>query len=242
MMYQLSIDVGNTYAKVGVFQHGNLLQKRIFKSDDVQSMVDFLEGFSPRQIMYATVRTVEEKIEALAASSDAYFVLNHLTPLPISLDYKTPETLGRDRIAGVMGAFVLFPQRHVLVVDAGTCITYDVLRSEGVYAGGNIAPGVEMRQRAMHHFTAGLPLVTTNWNRDLLGKTTEEAMQNGALYGAVYEINGYINKLVTELNNFDIVFTGGDAELLAKHIQQDIIVNHDLILIGLNEILRFNVS
>ena len=228
--------------KIGVFDQGLLVNRSIFKSEDVISVLKEIESFAIRQVIFSSTKNKLENYDHIASTSDAYMVLHHLIPLPIQLEYETPHTLGRDRIAAVMGGFNLLPGQNVLVIDAGTCITFDVLTKEGIYRGGNIAPGIEMRLKAMNHFTAALPLVENQWNSKMLGKTTEQALQNGALKGCVFEINGFINSLGLELDNFEVILTGGNADLLSNFIQKDVIVNNDLVLIGLNEILNFNVQ
>jgi type III pantothenate kinase len=136
----------------------------------------------------------------------------------------------------------LYPERNVLVIDAGTCITFDFLEESGTYIGGNIAPGLDMRFRAMHQFTQRLPEVERGDTGALLGLTTQEALQNGGLMGILMEIAGYIEILRGKYNTINTLLTGGDAQYLADHLKATLAVEPHLILIGLNQILQFNVA
>lgn len=171
-----------------------------------------------------------------------FFELHPTTPIPISNQYETPETLGKDRLAAVVGAYALFPGQHCLIVDAGTCITYDWLTKAGAYLGGNIAPGLSMRLQAMHRFTARLPEVGSREEADLIGRSTETAMRNGAQEGIRHEIEGYRQWSVAHLGAIRVLLTGGDAVFLANKLKSEIFVNQHLVLLGLNKILEYNVK
>ncbi|MEZ4920503.1 MAG: type III pantothenate kinase [Saprospiraceae bacterium] len=169
--------------------------------------------------------------------------LTHHTPLPFENTYKTPETLGKDRVAAVAGAQELFPQRNCLIVDCGTCIKYELLESAGVYRGGNIAPGLHMRIRAMHHFTARLPEVSMELPEKALGSSTETALQNGALLGAIMEIRAFFNSMQALYSDLQLVLTGGDASFLKTHLEaEQPVLEPMLTLFGLNAILDFNTE
>jgi type III pantothenate kinase len=162
--------------------------------------------------------------------------------LPIQVAYQTPQTLGKDRIAAVVGALALFPAENCLVIDAGSCITYEFLQATGVYLGGNIAPGVNMRLRAMHEFTARLPQVDLQAVEQWIGSSTAKAMNNGALLGVVLEIVGYAQKWAAERGNIRSILTGGDAPRLLEALPIKVEHEPDLVLIGLNKILKHNVA
>ncbi len=141
---------------------------------------------------------------------------------PVEVLYRTPETLGRDRLAGIVAAAWLYPRSAVLVIDAGTCITFDLLEETGKYLGGNIAPGLDMRYLAMHYFTQRLPTVTRSENATLLGDTTEHALQNGGVMGVLMEIAGYMELLRTKYPALNTILTGGDAAFLAERLNSDL--------------------
>ena len=163
---------------------------------------------------------------------------NAQTKLPITIDYKTPETLGRDRIAAAVGARSLLPETNVLIIDMGTAITIDFIDNQGVYHGGIISPGATMRGRAMNQFTGCLPLVDLPANAELTGKSTEEALQFGILNGIRFEIDGYISRYMHLYEGLQVIVTGGDAELI-DHKRVSIIFEPDLVAIGLNGILSY---
>ena len=171
-----------------------------------------------------------------------FYFLDADTPLPVKIEYGTPETLGRDRIAGVVGAFYEKPDCNVLIIDAGTAITYDLLLKPGIFAGGNIAPGVKMRLKALHHFTGKLPLIEKIGDFPLMGTNTETAIRAGVIQGILFEIEGYIRKLKTVYPDLFIFLTGGDAFLLAEKLKTPIFVDKNIVLKGLNRILYYNAE
>ncbi len=150
--------------------------------------------------------------------------------------------MGKDRLAAVAGAYARFPGQTCLVVDAGTCITYDWLNAEAAYLGGNIAPGIRMRLQAMHAFTDRLPAVEMRTEPNQIGQSTAAALRNGAQWGAVLEIDGYRAWSEAQFGPTKLVLTGGDADFLANKLKSEIFVNHHLVLIGLNQILEYNVK
>ena len=162
--------------------------------------------------------------------------------LPIKIGYATPETLGLDRIAAVVGAVMQCPDKAVLIVDAGTCVTYDLLTADGTFAGGNIAPGIRLRLRAMHEHTGKLPLIDDAGETPEIGFSTETAMRAGAVLGVAYEIEGYIARLNKVYPDLFVFLTGGDALKLAAKIKSRIFVDENLVLTGLNRILQENAK
>jgi type III pantothenate kinase len=171
-----------------------------------------------------------------------FWELTAQTKLPIRHVYRTPETLGKDRLAAVVGACYLYPAEDCLVVDAGTCITFDILTADGVFRGGNIAPGVRMRLRAMHDYTARLPLVEPVRSTRLWGEQTTQALENGGALGAALELEGLQARLAEHFPRLRTVLTGGDAALLANLLKTKIFVHENLVLQGLNQILEYNVK
>jgi len=239
-MILLSVDVGNTRTKVGVFQDTELQQVDIFPTEELKRI--------PKKYDYAYA--IISSVSNLPAPATLKFgekrllLLNHQTPLPFENKYKTPKTLGADRVAAVAGAFSLFPQKNALVIDLGSCITYDFIDDAGVYHGGSIAPGLQMRLQAMHTFTAKLPLVNiNNQNIDtpLIGNSTETALLSGAVNGIIAEITQMIRMYTDKFADLQIVICGGNATLLANEIPMKISVMPELVLIGLNSILRYHL-
>jgi len=181
--------------KLGYFEGAELKWNVTVESFDpigevMPLIVDRLTNNS--KIIYSkTSDKFDDYIEKLTCSYET-LVLDNTTLLPIQIDYKTPETLGRDRIAGVVGARSLYPDQASLVIDAGTCITYDVIDADGVYGGGQICPGLHMRLKAMHHFTDKLPLIEWESGFEMIGKSTEECMVSGAILGTINEMKAFI--------------------------------------------------
>jgi len=164
--------------------------------------------------------------------------LTEKTKIPIRNGYKTPRTLGKDRLAAVIGAYYMFPKKPCLVIDAGTCITYDFLSKAGTYLGGGISPGMMLRFKAMNDYTAALPLASFSKKAKYIGKNTKESLQSGAQWGFLLEIEGFINKYREQYPGLQVILTGGDSEYLSKNLKTKIFVNPNLVLDGLNKILK----
>jgi len=176
--------------------------------------------------------------QALQDKFETFIELQSNTPLPIENCYDSKETLGKDRIAAVVGAFDIDPNTNVLVIDAGTAITYDIITAEGKYLGGNISPGLEMRYKALSQFTGKLPKVEKAEFNKLYGKTTEQAIRAGVQNGFVYEVDSTINSFKEFYNNLKVIITGGDAEFFDKKLKNSFFVHFNLTSIGLNRILQ----
>ncbi len=154
--------------------------------------------------------------------------------------YKTPETLGKDRIAAAVGGFDLYPDTNLLIIDAGTAITYDIVNDKHQFLGGNISPGIEMRFKALHQFTGKLPLVKQQNFGKLYGTSTEEAIRAGVQNGVVFEIDKAIDTFKEFYKNLKVIITGGDAEFFDKKLKNSFFVNFNLTALGLNRILEYN--
>jgi len=239
---QLAIDIGNTRTKYGLFKGADLIQKWTLSTLDLSFIKEQAYNHHFKKVILSTVGDLPVEAATQLSKEFSFLQLTHTTPLPIKNQYTTPKTLGKDRLAGVMGAFDLFPQNNCLVIDAGTCITYDFLRADGTYLGGNIAPGLDMRLRAMHQQTAKLPLVERRPMEDLLGNSTETALLNGALLGSLLEVEGFMDRCTERFGAIMAIFTGGDAIFFEKHLKRKIFVNQNLVLEGLNKILDYNVK
>ena len=179
-------------------------------------------------------------MEEVLARSKKFLPLTFQTPTPFKNLYQTPSTLGKDRIAAVAGAFSLYPNRNVLVIDAGTCITYDFLTDKGEYLGGGISPGIRMRFKAMHTFTGKLPLIEPDEYDGLIGRSTRESMLSGVYNGVISELNGLISLYQEQFGDIMVIITGGDHEFLHNKLKISIFAAPDLVLLGLNEIFDYN--
>ncbi len=235
----LVIDSGNTRIKAATFSGKNLEKKYSF-SDEIE-----LKGFlDHHRFDGALVSSVSWDAQTVlnGISATKKFLLTHLLPLPIQLRYQTPETLGVDRIAAVCGAQEVFPSRDSLVIDAGTCVTYDYMDAEGNYWGGAISPGMAMRFEALHVFTKRLPLVTKGVQADLIGSTTENSVRSGVMNGMVAEMNGIIQAYHNLHPSLGVILCGGDALFFENKLKPTIFASTDLVLNGLNRILLHNAS
>jgi type III pantothenate kinase len=235
----LVVDDGNSLTKVGIFDQDRLAEKHTFS--DWHSLESLCEKVSPSALIVCSVRDEEETpLERLAARRK--FRLSHTLPVPVVNSYQTPQTLGMDRLAGVCGGMQLFPDRNTLIIDAGTCVTFDFVDAQGVYHGGSIGPGLTMRREAVHHFTARLPLVPFEANPPLIGNSTISCIQSGVLNGMVHELSGMIRQYEQQYNDLQVVLCGGDSALFENKLKASIFACPDLVLVGLNSILRYNVN
>lgn len=235
----LIIDYGNTTAKVGIFDDHALVEKYTFY--EVEKLKDFL---ALRLFDHAIISSVSydpnEIVSWLKVSRS--FILHAQLPLPINNLYKTPSTLGVDRLAGVCGSLELFGDTNTLIIDAGTCITYDFIDSNKNYLGGAISPGLQMRFKAVNQFTSKLPLVEVKDNPDLIGNSTETCIQSGVILGMIGEIDGNIMRYLDKYSDLSVVLCGGDAAFFENKLKASIFAAPDLVLIGLNRILIYNVN
>lgn len=236
----LVVDIGNTRIKVGDFTGSSLGEVRSFK--DISLLKDYLAGKRFENALVSSVSADTSIVLPLLPVEGKKLQLTTSLGLPIRIAYDTPDTLGVDRIAAACGAYQLFPGDDCLVIDMGTCITYDFLSSAGVYEGGAIAPGMKMRFAAMHHFTARLPLVEPVANPPLTGKSTTASMQSGVINGVLQEINGFVSRYQSQYGHLKTVACGGDLTLFENNLKPSIFVAPDLVLIGLNRILLHHVN
>lgn len=239
----LAIDIGNTRIKAGVFDGEILVKSEVLDISGDDLIADFIGKDNIQNVIVCSVNEDNPEVNSMLPEiSGAIINLTDRTKIPIVNDYDTPGTLGKDRLAAAIGGFHLFSGSNVLIIDAGTCITYDLVTSNGVFTGGNIAPGLEMRLKAMHDYTARLPMVGRGDALRFMGKSTEEAIKNGAVQGILLEIDGYIKRLGGQFASLETVITGGDASYFADLMKTKIFVRSNLVLIGLNEILKVNVA
>lgn len=239
MGYNLTIDQGNSAAKIVVWLDEKPVYEMSSRDLSVAEAVETATRFKPVTAIYSTVsRDGGEIVSALEKVCDTVYELTTSLALPIIIDYETPHTLGRDRIAAAVGAMSMYPGRDILVVDMGTAITYDVVSADGHFLGGNIAPGVQMRLDALHGYTARLPKVAEGDCRCALwGVDTETALRSGAVNGVVGELTYYRNRLGEDAI---VILTGGSSEAFRHLPDFDVITDKYLVNRGLNRILMYN--
>ena len=243
-MLNLVIDIGNTRTKIALFnQHDLMFSVPI--DHLTLSHLKMLKDEHPQlnRAILSSVKSVDNEIlQFLSGNFDLFIELDHLTELPIENLYETPETLGKDRLAAAVGANELFPDQNLLVIDAGTAITYDLVSEKNQFVGGNISPGLQMRFNALNHFTGKLPLVSYSDEFQSIGKNTTEAIRAGVQNGILFEIDRTIDLFNRNYQNLQIVMTGGDSIFFDKKLNYSIFVHFNITLIGLNRILEHNAK
>jgi type III pantothenate kinase len=234
------VDSGNTFSKVGWFRGEKLI--RYTKGLGFEELVQAIRADVPQNVFFSSVGMQPQEFKDALDLPVNVWNLSPETRLPIFKNYDTPETLGADRIAASVGANFLYPNEDVVVVDMGTCITYDLIDRTATFQGGLISPGVRMRFNAMHSFTKRLPLVDPEKEPVLIGKSTRQAMQSGVMNGVLAEMEGIIEKYRHKSPDLRVVLCGGDVAFFESSLKPPIFVVPELVLIGLNRILTYNVS
>jgi type III pantothenate kinase len=217
----------------------------LFAEDlSIDRLKDLLKKFpGMEKAVLSSVASVDPALlDWLKDSFHHFLEINKQTPVPIRNNYRTPGTLGMDRLAAAVGARELFPDRDLLVIDAGTAITLDLIEANGTFSGGNISPGLRSRFRALHEFTQKLPLIEESDQWPLIGQSTEEAIRAGVINGIIFELDGMIDQLKKKYPNIQPVLTGGDAGFFERRLKNPIFVKFEITLIGLNRILEYNVE
>lgn len=238
----LIVDVGNTYVKFAVFNNGNLIYKLSFKLNEFKMQYKNLKNtYSDlNKAIVSSVGHLSKKEIALLEADMPTIELTTEINLPFENLYATPKTLGVDRIALVSASINQFPDNNVLIIDAGTCITYDFITKDNKYLGGAISPGIRLRYKALNNLTANLPLLETELPKNIIGDSTESSIHSGVVNGVVNEIDGIINQYLKEYSDLTVILTGGDTKFLLNQLKNTIFANSDFLLEGLNFILEYN--
>jgi type III pantothenate kinase len=236
----LVIDIGNNFTKYALFEDDSL----VLRSDEPKGAFLFLQTvrsqYEIQNVIVSSVRPISAELESYLSEYKYVLELTYNIPLPINLNYETPATLGRDRIAAVVGAQAIWPDSNCLVVDAGTCITYDFIDSNGEYQGGSISPGLQMRYQALNNFTGALPLIEHQTPVSFVGKSTEMSIRTGVFNGLIHEINGTIRRYKLEKSPLNLVICGGNAKDLIDSMEEQAFHEDNLVLKGLHKILIYN--
>ncbi|MFV8345985.1 type III pantothenate kinase [Flavobacterium sp. ZB4P13] len=240
----LVVDVGNTRIKGAVFEGAILFEIFVFSKIELQKNIEnILKKFEKiTDLVVSSVGDVEK--QSFLAHNKVLNVhfLSHEDPFPFNNCYATPKTLGIDRMVLAAGATLQFPNQNRLVIDAGTCVTYDFIDQENNYLGGAIAPGLRLRYEALHNFTAKLPLLSLESPKDFIGTSTSESIHSGVVNGFVYEIDGFIDEYKARYSNFIIILTGGDTDFLAKRLKNTIFANSNFLLESLNQTFQYKIK
>ena len=237
----LAVDIGNTKTKVAWFNNQELSGSKVFGAFSEEELWRFVDAEQYSKIIVSTVKKLSVNFLERCAKSEI-LLFSQSTPLPISVDYATPTTLGLDRLAAAVGAQARFPKQNVLCFDLGSCVTTEFVDAKGIYRGGAIAPGLHLRFKAMHTFTDQLPLISAGSAvlPALTGNSTESCMQSGVVNGMLFEMQGAIAAYSKQYEDLKVLFTGGDASYFESLLNMKIFADPYLVLRGLNVILEYN--
>ncbi len=238
----LIIDIGNTHAKMAVFQADKLVEKVSGALEDFQNNFNQLLINHPKitNSIVSSVGLLSEKQLEYVKKRLNVLVLTSKTALPFTNLYQTPKTLGVDRMALVSAAVKNYPNQNTLIIDAGTCITYDVITNKNEYLGGSISPGIRLRYTSLNNLTANLPLLNKEISDTIIGNSTNSAIHSGVIFGVLFEIDGVIQTYKEKYSDLTVILTGGDLNFLSKQLKSSIFAHSNFLLEGLNHILQYN--
>ena len=236
----LIIDIGNTSSKVAIFNKSDIIKQQVVLDLTLSQVLSFCSGFTISASIISSVKKTDNNIQAIISHFNSLF-LTHKTAIPILNDYKTIETLGKDRLAGIVGANTSFPNKNILLIDAGSCITFDFFM-DSTYCGGRISPGLQMRYDALHTFTNQLPQISVSDMHFTFGKDTSSSIISGVQQGAIDEMDTVIDTFRKENKDSIVILCGGDHNFFDKHLKNSIFVDPFIVLKGLNIILEFNAK
>ncbi|WP_366185182.1 type III pantothenate kinase [Flavobacterium ovatum] len=240
----LTIDVGNTRIKGAVFEGDTLLEQFIFDKNELEKKIEnILKKYENcTYLVVASVGDVEKQAFLTFEKDLKVYFMSHNDIFPFVNKYETPKTLGIDRIVLAAGAVLKYPKQNRLVIDAGTCVTYDFIDEQDNYLGGAISPGIQLRYKALHDYTAKLPLLDAYCPQSFIGGSTKDSIHSGVVNGLVYEINGFVEEYQGIASNFIIILTGGDTDFLAKRLKNTIFANSNFLLESLSQTFQYKIK
>lgn len=238
----LVTDIGNSRTKVAVYENDSIVFQMAFDSNkNEENFENIFKNYTKiNDWVFSSVKNDEKTIH-LAPFKIQKHILNHQSLFPFKNNYATPETLGIDRMVLASGATLMFPNTSRLVIDAGTCITYDYINHKDEYLGGGISPGLSMRYKALETFTDKLPLLSPNYPNNFIGNSTKESIYSGTTLGVIAEIQYFINEFEGLNKNFTIILTGGDTDFLAKRLKNTIFAHSNFLIESLYRTFQFKI-
>lgn len=238
----LIIDAGNTALKLAVFDKENIVFDENVPSGFLAEKINSIFQLYPKisWAIVSSVSDIDDKLIEMLTTLCKVHVLSHKSKIPFKNLYATSKTLGVDRIALASSAFYYNSNGNSLIIDAGTCITYDIINKYGKYLGGAISPGISMRYKAMHKQTSKLPLLQKKGPLDFIGDSTEASMHSGVVNGTCIEIDGIIEQYSSRFSDLTVILTGGDAQFLSNRLKNTIFADSKFLLCGLNHLLEYN--
>jgi type III pantothenate kinase len=236
----LVLDVGNSLLKIALFEKSELIQKFKFSGNYKRNIEDIISKYKVTHSIISNVGRIDDSTINILKESTSLLLVSNQLKIPFKNLYKSKNTLGQDRLALVSAAAFNFPNENVLIVDVGSCITYDFKNNNNEYLGGGISPGISMRFKSLNTFTSNLPLIDFDSIYQLIGNSTKNSITSGVVNGTISEINGIIQQYREEFKNIRIILTGGDSNFLLKRIKNTIFADRNFLLIGLNKLLEDN--
>lgn len=238
----LAIDVGNTKVKAAVFENNTLLSKEIFAPNQFKETIDTILKKYPliKNMIVASVGKIEKDDFLYFKSKVKVQFISNSNKFPFQNLYTTQNTLGIDRLVLAAGAVLKYPKQNRLIIDAGTCVTYDFVDENDNYLGGAISPGIRLRYESLHNYTANLPLLNREEPANTIGNATNQSIHSGVINGLTLEIDGFISTYSNNYKNFIIILTGGDSDFLDKRLKNNIFANQNFLLESLNQLFQYN--
>ena len=236
----LALDIGNSFLKAGIFKNNNLINYCEFNREYYSNLKSILDKTPITHSIVSNVSESNNQLIALLSKKTNLIKFNSSLKLPFKNRYQTKNTLGKDRIALVSNASKEYPKENVLLIDLGSCITFDFLNSKNEYLGGSISPGLSMRYKSLNSYTENLPLINPKEIDYFIGKNTEDSIHSGIINGIVGELNSTIDKYKSQFKEIRIILTGGDSKFLFNRIKNSIFANSNFLIFGLNFLIELN--
>ena len=245
MKKTICFDFGNTRLKVALFENEQLVEELLLQDDSTTSIEALLATFKPDFSILSSVINHNPAMETVLANATQFHKLSHISKVNFTTPVGKPSTIGADRLALAAAAVHFYPNKNNLVIGLGSCITYNFINQYHQFLGGSISPGLQMRFKSMHDFTALLPIVERegdpNWcNFPVIGYDTKTNLQSGVIEGIYFEIAGYIDFYSNRYGNFNVVLTGGDAGYFARRLKNKIFADKNFLFKGLYAISEVN--
>jgi type III pantothenate kinase len=239
---KLILDFGNTLQKIAIFEGDMLIVMHAYKKITLKKLQEFIAAYPVKSAILSAVIDYPHEIKSFLNKNFYFIEFNATTKIPIKNNYASRATLGNDRLAAAVAANYIFPNQNVLVVNAGTCITYEFVNNNNEYLGGAISPGIGIRFKALHNFTVKLPLIEKKIKTPLIGNTTDTSILSGVMNGVYSEVDGVISKYSADYNDLKIILSGGDIKYFANSLKNSIFAVSNIVSKGLNIILDFNAE
>ena len=240
MTRTICFDFGNTRMKAALFEEAEIIQEFILEKDDTEVVLDLLNKYEPVNSILSSVIAHNPAVEILLSKRTQYHKITSNTRINFSTPVGKPDTIGTDRLALMAAAAHFYPNQNNLIIALGSCITYNFLNQYQQFLGGSISPGLDMRFKSMHEYTAKLPLVNAEWNFPLIGYDTKTNLLSGVIHGMACEIDGIIDKYRDKYNNFNVVLTGGNSGYFAGQLKNKIFADYNFLFKGMYALSELN--